>query len=210
MSVTLWQDAAGTVPATANNDPVRRIDDKSGNGNHAIAPSDAARPLLKISGGLEWLEFDGTDDSMVDTFTVAQPWDRISAIRQITWTINDQAFGGGAANFGVLGQLGTTPALALYDGAVAPSTSDLALDTNGVVTERHNNASSRIAINSGSYVVGTSGTSEPGGITIGAAQGGAFCTNMRFYGAVMIDRALSDNEITDVRAYLAARSGVTL
>jgi hypothetical protein len=61
---TLWQDAAGTVPVTANLDPVRRMDDKSGNGNNAIAPSDAARPLYRTDGQSHWLEYDGVDDTM--------------------------------------------------------------------------------------------------------------------------------------------------
>lgn len=42
---TLFQDAAGTTPAGIG-DPVRLALDKSGNDNHALAPSDAARPVL--------------------------------------------------------------------------------------------------------------------------------------------------------------------
>jgi hypothetical protein len=42
---TVWQDAAGTTPATAG-DPVGRIDDKSGNGNHATQSTPTARPTL--------------------------------------------------------------------------------------------------------------------------------------------------------------------
>ncbi|KUP93875.1 hypothetical protein [Tritonibacter horizontis] len=34
---TLYQDAAGVVPVTADGDPVRRVLDKSGNGNHLVA-----------------------------------------------------------------------------------------------------------------------------------------------------------------------------
>jgi len=44
---TLFQDAAGTVPVTAVEQPVRLMRDKSGRGNHATAPSDAARPVLR-------------------------------------------------------------------------------------------------------------------------------------------------------------------
>lgn len=42
---TLFQDAAGTTPAGIG-DPVRLIRDKSGNENDALAPSDAARPVV--------------------------------------------------------------------------------------------------------------------------------------------------------------------
>ena len=48
-SSTVWQDAAGTTPAGVG-DPVGRIDDKSGNGNHATQTTSAARPILQQSG----------------------------------------------------------------------------------------------------------------------------------------------------------------
>lgn len=44
---TLFQDAAGTVPVTAVEQSVRLMRDKSGRGNNATAPSDAARPVLR-------------------------------------------------------------------------------------------------------------------------------------------------------------------
>jgi len=44
---TLFQDTAGTVPVTAVEQSVRLMRDKSGRGNHATAPSDAARPVLR-------------------------------------------------------------------------------------------------------------------------------------------------------------------
>lgn len=59
---TLFQDAAGTTPVTSAGDPVRLVLDKSGNGNHLTAPSDAARPVYQTDGTYHWLEFDGVDD----------------------------------------------------------------------------------------------------------------------------------------------------
>ncbi|MBR9878679.1 MAG: hypothetical protein GYB17_04095 [Gammaproteobacteria bacterium] len=55
----LWQDEAGTIPATADGDPVGRIDDISGGGNHATTP---APGTLRGSVGNWRLEFDGVDD----------------------------------------------------------------------------------------------------------------------------------------------------
>jgi hypothetical protein len=43
---TLFQDAAGSTPVTAVEQPVRRMLDKSGRGNHATASADARRPVL--------------------------------------------------------------------------------------------------------------------------------------------------------------------
>lgn len=63
---TMWQDAAATVPVTASGQPVRLIQDKSGNGNHYLAPSDAARPMYRVHApsGIARLVFDGVDDQM--------------------------------------------------------------------------------------------------------------------------------------------------
>ncbi|WP_348826657.1 hypothetical protein [Halomonas sp. RT37] len=55
----LWQDEAGTIPAAADGDPVGRIDDLSGGGNHATTPVPGT---LRGSAGNWRLEFDGVDD----------------------------------------------------------------------------------------------------------------------------------------------------
>lgn len=59
---TLFQDAAGTTPVTADGDPVGLMLDKSGNGNHASQATSALRPICRTAAGLHWLEFDGVDD----------------------------------------------------------------------------------------------------------------------------------------------------
>ena len=58
---SLFQDAAGTTPVTADGDPVGKMLDQSGNGNHASQSTSAARPTYNdfAIGG------DGVDDSMV-------------------------------------------------------------------------------------------------------------------------------------------------
>lgn len=78
---TLFQDVAGTVPVTANGDPVGLMLDKSGNGNHATQALSAARPLYKTDGILHWLQFDGVDDSLkVIDYNLPSTGDFMSAI----------------------------------------------------------------------------------------------------------------------------------
>jgi len=55
--------ASAGVTATAGN-LVARIDDKSGNGLHATQATLANRPILRQSGSLYYLEFDGAGDSL--------------------------------------------------------------------------------------------------------------------------------------------------
>jgi hypothetical protein len=43
---TMWQDSAGTTPVTAVEQPVGKILDKSGRGNHATQATSASRPTL--------------------------------------------------------------------------------------------------------------------------------------------------------------------
>lgn len=59
---TLFQDAAGTMPVTADGQPVGKILDKSGRGNHATQSTAASRPLYKTDGTYHWLQFDGVND----------------------------------------------------------------------------------------------------------------------------------------------------
>jgi hypothetical protein len=62
---TMYQTNAAVTPAVVGS-TVGRIEDKSGNGNHATQATAASRPILRQdAGGLYYLEFDGTDDFLV-------------------------------------------------------------------------------------------------------------------------------------------------
>ena len=60
---TLFQDAAGTTPVTAVGQPVGKILDKSGRGNHATQSTSSKRPVLPSAGYR--LRSDFTDDALV-------------------------------------------------------------------------------------------------------------------------------------------------
>lgn len=73
---TLYQDAAGTVPVTAVEQPVGRILDKSGRGFHATQATATSRPVLRQDGGKHYLYFDGVDDFLV-TPTITPGVDKV-------------------------------------------------------------------------------------------------------------------------------------
>ena len=84
---TLFQDAAGTVPVTAIGDPVGRMLDNSGNGNHATQTSNASRPFLQQSDGLYHLTFDGSNDSLITNsinFTGTDKMTVFAGVRKLT------------------------------------------------------------------------------------------------------------------------------
>src|SRR5262249_51935248 len=78
----LWQDDAGTLPATADGSPVGKVTDGSPAGNHLIQATADARPVLKLAivKGLPVLRFDGLNDyllrtlGVVKTFTEGALW----------------------------------------------------------------------------------------------------------------------------------------
>ena len=59
-TATLFQDSAGTTPVTAASQPVGRVLDKSGQGNHFIQSAAASRPAYNGAG----ITPDGVDDFM--------------------------------------------------------------------------------------------------------------------------------------------------
>ena len=60
---SIFQDEAGSIPAAVDS-PVGRVNDKSGNGHHAVQATAAKRPVLRHAGGIYWLEFDGAGDAL--------------------------------------------------------------------------------------------------------------------------------------------------
>jgi hypothetical protein len=59
---TLYQDTAGALAVTAAGQPVGRMLDKSGRGNHMVQATAAARALVQADGSLL---LDGIDDSLI-------------------------------------------------------------------------------------------------------------------------------------------------
>lgn len=203
---TLFQDSAGTVPVTANNDPVGMMRDKSGNGNHAIQATAGSRPLYKTLGGKHWIEGDGANDFLRATFTITQPWERISGLQQVSWVSGDRIFGNVTASAaGFLFQAPTTPSLSINSGTTLACADTLAVGVNGVVTERHSGVTSRVAINSGNYTTGAANTNVPGGITIFSDNLGTSNANARLSGLVMRAGAMTTQQVVNMRAYLVAK-----
>lgn len=181
-------------------------------GNHATQATSTKRPILRqTAGGLYYLEHDGVDDCLVSAFMIAQPIVRISGVSLRAWVANKRLFA--EASGAAAGRLYTDPAgsptIGIYSGA-SITTTDLTVGSAGVVTERHNGGSGRLAVNSLAYVTGNSSTLLPAGISIGAKADGSEAAQLDFYGTVMIGRDLTDAEVATARRYQGLRCGVAL
>lgn len=208
---SMWQDSARTTPAVVDQ-PVGCLDDRSGNANHALQATAGFRPILRSVGGLYWLEFDGVDDFLRVSFTIAQTWDRISGLRQISWTSTDRIFCGAGVQSGQLHQTGVSPNLALLSGGTnVPLTGSVGTDV--VVTERHAGGTSQIASDADAYVTGNAGTTPTDGLTIANIDSVSALNrnaNIRLYGVAMIGRALTSPETASLRTLFAAKQGRVL
>lgn len=201
----------GTYPTlvTADNDPIGRIADKSGNGNHLLydTPNTGKRPLYKTNSGLPYAEFDGVDDWLRATFTFGTTWERISAFQILSFPAgNEQYFGDVIANECVFGS-GSN--LVMFNGVSTGGTQAASTATDYVLTELWS-SSMQLRLDNGSFNSVANAAVNPGGVTMGAKFTGGDNANMRLYASFMINRALTSTERANVVTYMAARQGRVL
>jgi len=208
---TLYQDSAGTTPVTADGDPVGRMEDKSGNGNHATQATSAARPVYRTDGTLHWLEFDGVDDSMIITGVDRSSWTDAMAITA------GQAQGGKGSYLNGLyspGEKNHEP----YDDNLwyVAFGSDTRIDTGATLNYSTNYVLSRVR---------TSGVTDfrRNSISVGTDTGNPTSYNAandirigfnteeyldgRIHGIIIVN---STSGVSGAESYLATKSGVTL
>ena len=226
---TMFQDAAGIVPVTAVGQPVGLIRDKSGRNNHAYQTTLASRPILRKNAvtGANYLEFDGSDDSLqtdsID-FTATDKVSLFAGVRRLSdvgvsiiaefstnSAINTNSFylvglSNSALQFNSRGSGNSATTSSQRFPAPAPVVISSVGDISGKV--------SKIRANSGGYAVnvGDQGTGNYGNypLYIGRRGGAALPFNGHIYGLIGIGKLVSDNEIVNIEKELAKRVGVTL
>ena len=209
----LFQYSAGTVPVTADGDPVGRMLDQSGNGNHATQTVSGARPVYRTDGVLHWLEFDGVDDFLSAEYGSALSQPNTTGV---SFVINDLK-----ANLGIFGSIlssGNNRQLAYnswagsrwFAGQTAPLFDLTEGDTTLLVGE-FSGASSFVKQNGAAKRIEDSGSNGTDGIVIGAQYGdGAGASNIDFYGFLSVSGSKTPQQIEDIESYLANLVGLTL
>ncbi|MBC7156675.1 MAG: hypothetical protein H5U20_04065 [Rhodobacteraceae bacterium] len=224
---SLWQDTAGTVPAVVGQ-AVARIDDLSGNGNHATQATVAKQPILRTAGGLLYLDFDGIDDAMqtgvvswggataVSVLAAAHKTSSATAMLlesgpdanttagtffltlPINTTHGDRFNVRGASAFRYANQVNIAPFTGIYSAVWDFGTDAFSARSNGVAMS---------TITGGTFGGGAMSDQI---LYLGARAGSSIPFQGRFYGAILVGRALSTSEVAQAEAWLANKAGVTL
>ena len=141
--------------------------DQSGNSNHLLQATDTNRPAKQSDGSIL---FDGVDNYLKTVaFTLNQPTTVYFLGKQVTWTTSDKLIDGDSYQVAAINQTGSSPGLRIIAGLEAAANDNLALDTYGVISAVFDGASSLLQIDNTTPTTGDAGTSNAGGITLGAA-----------------------------------------
>lgn len=203
---TMWQDSAGTV-AAAVDQPVGRINDKSGNGNHATQATAGKRPILRLASGLYYLESDGVDDELtipqVDYLTST-----IAAAGQVFAT--DSFQGLLTINKQVLYVRGSTDVWGCHNGVEIPSS--YSATTSKLVMVAVTRAANDVDLHTNNFPVETktNGTEFGSRGTTLLSGSGLQYAKATLYGAVFRQGVLTAGEIADLKQYLADKGGIGL
>lgn len=180
-------------------DPVGTWTDSSGLGNNATQGTAGFKPLYKVGilNGKPVVRFDGTDDKIGPTLTVAQP-DTIFIVLSNNG-VNDKHFvdtsGANRQLIGVSGGVQT-----MYAGGALVSGPD-SVTAFQILTGVFNGTSSKLYRNGQQIGAGNAGTNSSTDILIGGI-GGAF---MDCAEVLICEALLSDSQLRGVHKYLGQK-----
>ncbi len=214
---TLCQTSGGTAGDVGIGDPVGRIEDKSGNGYHATS-SGSARPLLQQDGaGNYYLDFDGTDDSLITSSINATGSGKMTVWCGFTVDTNHSGtpldFGAGSSVNGgfYLYHSSGTMRLALRGSALSdelavadasfPNTHvfTLQMDFAAAAASQKRLRRDKVDSSGGSGVTGTNFGNTP--LYIGQFASGLYL-NGRFYGLIMRGAESTADEVAEFESFI--------
>jgi len=210
---TLFQDAAGTIPVTADGDPVGLMLDKSGNGYHASQSVSGSRLVYRTDGVLHWLEFNGVNSYIDVDITASQPISlTLSALFANTNTtfVYSTTDSTGSVRSDLLTVNDFKPDYRIYSGGSVIANSFFTPGEEATLSTLHNSASSYIR-KDGSLI--SSGNAEAQGLSgfrLGASYNTGLHFNGRVYGIYLRQAVPSESELTKIESYFSSLRGATL
>ncbi len=201
-----WFDAAVANVIKDGSDFVSQMTDKSGSTNHLLQASGTNQPLWSADGVL----FDGVDNFMkCVAFTLVQPEFVYFVFKLITWTNVDRIYDGEGSDSGELLQNGVSNEINIFAGSHSGKSTDLALDTFGIVRALYNGASSKFIVNDNTPITGNFGSNDMGGFTLGAI-GAAITSFSHVQVKEVIIRKIADaaGDEANIYNYLKSKYGL--
>jgi hypothetical protein len=222
---TVFQDAAGTIPGAVGS-VVGLVRDKSGRGNHASQATTSKKPILRQSGSLFYLQFDGVDDALVTGNMDLSASDKLSLFVALD-KLSNAALGifaelqtvgsNGTFRFsapentsgpyklyskGTALQAATSPNYTAPDVAVVTGTMNISAPQ--IVLRRNG---SQVAVDVANQGTGNFGSAYP--LYIGGRTASSFPFNGYNYGLVLRGGPSTAAEIARTEQYLAAKTGIS-
>lgn len=197
----LWQNSGKTTAVTADGELTRVVTCPFAAVDFAAA-SDAARPEYNTDGTYHWLAFDGTDDALLRTVSLPQPWWFFSAsqIGVAGGTISD----GHTTNAGYTARAAGNPATyQMFAPSLDVLTNNfLAPDVTALFGGVFNGASSSAYLN-GEKTTGTVGAMDLTGVTVGSRSGVPSEKCDKLFALCFGTGVPSDAEFESLRVYFA-------
>lgn len=223
---TLFQDSAGTTPVTAAGQPVGRMLDKSGRGNHATQSTDANRPTLQIdAGGRYYMACDGSNDGMVTSAVNFSATDKVTlfagtrkvsnAVSGVLVELGSSSFNnfwlavpGNSSNSDIFAAAGSLAQnVRANNSAPFSAVYTCAADISGASISGRVNGAAMPTIAGTSLGTGTFSNSQ---IFLFRRGGTTLPFNGNFYGLILRGASSTADQITNAERWLAAKTGVTL
>ena len=221
---TLWQDTGRTTAVTADGQTVWCIDDKTGNGRHLKLVSSG--PVYKTSGGLHWLEFNGSSQYLettqgMDAFVSGSASECFAAFRMTSPETDSSGFdndacfadSSGYSTYGY-GRSSGLIGVAAYNtsfGTVSQTSSytsgtDVVLscgwDASNMRLSKDNSADSTVSFTPQSGAYSNSGVK----LRLGRDNNTRYA-QLRFYGGAFKSTTLTAGERTAFCTWLGAKQG---
>ena len=201
-----WFDSAEAWITKDGSDFVSNWLDRSGNTNNLLQAIGTNQPLWTTNGVL----FDGVDNFMKAVFTLIQPTFIYIVLNQISWTSGDYIFDGNGNDKGLLHQIGTTPGLKVYAGALSAEDSNLSIGSFGIARVLFNGVSSKFIINENTPNTGDFGAIAMDGFVFGA-RGAPTSPYGNIQVKEIIIRKIADaaGDEADIYNYLKSKYGIS-
>jgi hypothetical protein len=216
-NLTAWYDASNTGSITIATG-VSQWNDLSGNGNHLVQGTGNNQPLYNAAqiNGRPVLSFDGSNDTLRVAFTLSQPY-TIFCVGRYTganpssnYTMFD-GFTGGNRGRHAWGSTTATAGLLANAGTSLFGAGTYNMTQAAVHEVVFDGANSILSWNGTATNTGNTGTTAPGGLTLGAFGNGSssFMEGQIAY-VLVYSRALLAAERTRIRRDLGTIYGLTV